>query len=82
MNGPVIDGTASALELIEVSKVHPGPVAALRSVSVTIGTGERRISASELLRLMGQRSIGPSGVADQSKFAMISAASPPSVRNG
>jgi putative ABC transport system ATP-binding protein len=30
----------SALELIAVSKVHPGPVAALRSVSVTIGTGE------------------------------------------
>jgi putative ABC transport system ATP-binding protein len=30
----------SALELIGVSKVHPGPVAALRSVSVTIGTGE------------------------------------------
>jgi putative ABC transport system ATP-binding protein len=32
----------SALELIEVSKEHPGspPVAALRSVTVTIGTGE------------------------------------------
>ena len=30
----------SALELIGVSKVHPGPVAALRSVSMTIGTGE------------------------------------------
>jgi putative ABC transport system ATP-binding protein len=30
----------SALELTGVSKVHPGPVAALRSVSVTIGTGE------------------------------------------
>ena len=30
----------SALELIGVSKVHPGPVAALRSVSVTIETGE------------------------------------------
>jgi putative ABC transport system ATP-binding protein len=30
----------SALELIGVSKVHPGPVDALRSVSVTIGTGE------------------------------------------
>jgi len=35
-----VNGTASALELIGVSKVHPGPVAALRSVSVTIGTGE------------------------------------------
>ena len=30
----------SALELIGVSKVHPGPVTALRSVSVTIRTGE------------------------------------------
>jgi putative ABC transport system ATP-binding protein len=30
----------SALELIGVSKVHPGPVAALRSATVTIGTGE------------------------------------------
>ena len=30
----------SALELIGVSKAHPGPVVALRSVSVTIGTGE------------------------------------------
>ena len=40
MNGTVFDSTASALELIGVSKVHPGPVAALRSVSVTIGTGE------------------------------------------
>ncbi|HTQ91005.1 MAG TPA: ABC transporter ATP-binding protein [Streptosporangiaceae bacterium] len=36
----MFDSTASALELIGVSKVHPGPVAALRSVSVTIGTGE------------------------------------------
>jgi putative ABC transport system ATP-binding protein len=37
-----VNGTASALELIEVSKEHPGspPVAALRSVTVTIGTGE------------------------------------------
>ncbi len=49
MNGPVnspADGpanvTANALELIEVSKVHQGspPVAALRSVTVTIGAGE------------------------------------------
>jgi len=40
VNGTVFDSTASALELIGVSKVHPGPVAALRSVSVTIGTGE------------------------------------------
>ena len=30
----------SALELVGVSKVHSGPVAALRSVSVTIRTGE------------------------------------------
>ena len=30
----------SALELAGVSKVHPGPVTALRSVTVTIGTGE------------------------------------------
>ena len=37
-----MNGTASALELIRVSKEHPGspPVAALRSVTVTIGTGE------------------------------------------
>jgi putative ABC transport system ATP-binding protein len=37
-----VNGTASALELIGVSKQHPGspPVAALRSVTVTIGTGE------------------------------------------
>ena len=37
-----MNGTASALELIGVSKEHPGspPVAALRSVTVTIGTGE------------------------------------------
>ena len=40
-SGPV-NGTASALELIGVSKEHPGspPVTALRSVTVTIGTGE------------------------------------------
>jgi putative ABC transport system ATP-binding protein len=36
----VITSSASALELTGVSKVHPGPVAALRSVTVTIGTGE------------------------------------------
>ena len=37
-----MNGTASALELVGVSKKHPGspPVAALRSVTVTIGTGE------------------------------------------
>jgi putative ABC transport system ATP-binding protein len=37
-----LDSTANALELIEVSKEHQGspPVAALRSVTVTIGTGE------------------------------------------
>jgi len=37
-----VNGTASALELIAVSKEHPGspPVAALRSATVTIGTGE------------------------------------------
>ena len=37
-----MNGTASALELIGVSKEHPGspPVTALRSVTVTIGTGE------------------------------------------
>ena len=37
-----MNGAASALELIGVSKEHPGspPVAALRSVTVTIGTGE------------------------------------------
>jgi len=37
-----VNGTATALELIGVSKEHPGspPVAALRSVTVTIGTGE------------------------------------------
>jgi len=37
-----VNGTANALELIGVSKEHPGspPVAALRSVTVTIGTGE------------------------------------------
>jgi len=37
-----VNGTASALELIGVSKEHPGspPVAALRSATVTIGTGE------------------------------------------
>ena len=36
------NGTANALELTGVSKEHPGspPVAALRSVTVTIGTGE------------------------------------------
>ena len=32
--------SGSVLELVGVSKVHPGPVAALRSVSVTIRTGE------------------------------------------
>jgi len=38
----VINGTVNALELVEVAKEHPGspPVAALRSVTVTIGTGE------------------------------------------
>jgi len=36
----VITRTVTALELIGVSKVHPGPVAALSSVSVTIRTGE------------------------------------------
>ena len=36
----MINDTASVLELVGVSKVHPGPVAALRSVSVTIRTGE------------------------------------------
>jgi putative ABC transport system ATP-binding protein len=37
-----VNGAASALELIGVSKEHPGspPVAVLRSVTVTIGTGE------------------------------------------
>ena len=37
-----MNGTANALELIGVSKEHPGspPVAALRSATVTIGTGE------------------------------------------
>ena len=37
-----MNDTASALELIGVSKEHPGspPVAALRSVTVAIGTGE------------------------------------------
>jgi putative ABC transport system ATP-binding protein len=37
-----VNGTANALELTGVSKEHPGspPVAALRSVTVTIGTGE------------------------------------------
>jgi putative ABC transport system ATP-binding protein len=37
-----VTGTANALELIGVSKEHPGspPVAALRSATVTIGTGE------------------------------------------
>ena len=37
-----MNGAASALELTGVSKEHPGspPVAALRSVTVTIGTGE------------------------------------------
>jgi putative ABC transport system ATP-binding protein len=37
-----VNGAASDLELIGVSKKHPGspPVAALRSVTVTIGTGE------------------------------------------
>jgi putative ABC transport system ATP-binding protein len=37
-----VNGTANALELIGVSKEHPGspPVAALRSATVTIGTGE------------------------------------------
>jgi hypothetical protein len=49
---------------------------------VTIGTGERRMSAIVLLRLAGQLSIEPSGVAAQSKFAMISAASPPPLKNG
>jgi len=36
----VINGTGSALELIGVSKEHPGPVTALRSVTVSIRTGE------------------------------------------
>ena len=36
----MINDTGSALELNGVSKEHPGPVAALRSVSVTIRTGE------------------------------------------
>ena len=38
----MINGTVNALELVEVAKEHPGspPVAALRSVTVTIGTGE------------------------------------------
>jgi len=36
----VIISTANALELIGVSKEHPGPVTALRSVTVTIRTGE------------------------------------------
>jgi len=36
----VIISTANALELIGVSKQHPGPVTALRSVTVTIRTGE------------------------------------------
>jgi len=36
----VIISTANALELIGVSKQHPGPVTALRSVTVTIKTGE------------------------------------------
>jgi hypothetical protein len=50
---------------------------------VTIGTGERRMSAIVLLRLAGhQLSIEPSGVAAQSKLAMISAASPPPLKNG
>ena len=37
-----MNGTANALELIGVSKEHPGspPVAALRSVTVTVGAGE------------------------------------------
>src|SRR5258707_14749194 len=49
---------------------------------VTIGTGERRMSATVLLRFAGQLSIGPKGVADQSKRMMIWAASPPPVKNG
>ena len=36
----MIISTANALELIGVSKQHPGPVTALRSVTVTIKTGE------------------------------------------
>jgi putative ABC transport system ATP-binding protein len=38
----MINGTVNALELVEVAKEHPGspPVAALRSVTVTIRTGE------------------------------------------
>jgi putative ABC transport system ATP-binding protein len=38
----VIDGSVNALELVEVAKEHPGspPVAALRSVTVMIRTGE------------------------------------------
>ena len=36
----MIISTANALELIGVSKEHPGPVTALRSVTVTIRTGE------------------------------------------
>ena len=36
----MIISTANALELIGVSKQHPGPVTALRSVTVTIRTGE------------------------------------------
>jgi len=41
-SGPVIDDTANALQLTGVTKEHPGspPVSALRSVTVTIRTGE------------------------------------------
>lgn len=41
-SGHVIDDTANALELTGVTKEHPGspPVTALRSVTVTIRTGE------------------------------------------
>jgi hypothetical protein len=50
--------------------------------SVTIGTGERRISAIALVRLAGQVSIGPSAVEAQSKFSIIPAASPPPLKKG
>ena len=41
-SSPVIDDTANALQLTGVTKEHPGspPVSALRSVTVTIRTGE------------------------------------------
>jgi hypothetical protein len=50
--------------------------------SVTIGTGDDMMIDSVFLRMAGHVAMGPSGVADQSRDAMISEHFPPPVKNG